>query len=114
MREFRRMSDLQLKPVVHVAASVIHGTGLFASRDIAEGEYIGSFAGPEVSTDGDHVLWVYIAEDDHTTVARCGTNLLRYLNHASPCNASFDGFDLYAVHFIPRNDEITIHYGVEP
>ncbi len=40
-----------------------------------------------------------------------GRNLLRYQNHASPCNAEFDGFDPYARTEISRDDEITIDYG---
>jgi hypothetical protein len=37
--------------------------------------------------------------------------MLRYLNHASPSNAAFDGFDLYALQAIAHDAEITIDYG---
>lgn len=106
----RRLSDAQLGEVVHVADSAIHGKGLFAARDFVAGEYIGTFAGPPARRDGAHVLWVYASADDAAPVGRHGRNLLRFLNHASPCNAEFDGFDLYASRAIAVGDEITIDY----
>jgi len=109
MSDGERLSNGQLKVVVYAATSAIHGTGLFASRDIEEGEYIGTFAGPEARRDGVYVLWVYETED--RAVGRSGRNLLRYVNHASPCNAYFDGFELYASCAIPRDAEVTIDYG---
>ena len=114
MSDDLRVSNRQLKSVVYAATSGIHGTGLFASRDIETGEYIGTFAGPEVRRDGRYVLWVYEDEEGDSAVGRSGRNLLRYLNHASPCNAQFEGFDLYAICFVACDDEITIDYGGEP
>jgi len=111
MSDDERLTNRQLKPVVYAAISAIHGTGLYASRDIDEGEYIGTFAGPEARRDGVYVLWVYETED--RAVGRSGRNLLRYVNHASPCNAYFDGFALYASCAIPRDTEVTIDYGGE-
>jgi hypothetical protein len=104
------LTNRQLKAVVYAADSGIHGTGLFAARDIAGGEYIGTYAGPPASRDGTYVLWVYESGPRQDPVGRSGRNLLRYLNHASPCNAEFDGFDLYASCAICRDDEITIDY----
>lgn len=111
MSDRERLTNRQLKTVVYAASSAIHGTGLFAARDIDDGEYIGTFAGPETRRDGVYVLWVYASED--RVVGRSGRNLLRYVNHASPCNAEFEGFDLYATCVISRDDEITIDYGGE-
>ena len=111
MSESKRLSNRELRSVVYAAQSGIHGTGVFASREIATGEYIGTFAGPEVRRDGVYVLWVYDAEDSDSAVGRSGRNLLRYLNHGLPCNAEFEGFDLYARTTIPRDEEITIDYG---
>ncbi|MCG6965803.1 MAG: SET domain-containing protein-lysine N-methyltransferase [Chromatiaceae bacterium] len=108
-----RLTNLQLKGVVYAAASGIHGQGLFAARDISPGEYIGTFHGPEAQRDGIYVLWVYDADGDAGPIGRSGRNLLRYLNHADPCNAHFDGFDLYALCAIACDQEITIDYGGE-
>jgi len=38
-----RHKNSDLKELVHSADSCIHGTGLFASRDIDSGEYIGTY-----------------------------------------------------------------------
>ena len=92
-------------------AKKMAGLMQMAARDIGDGEYIGTFAGPEARRDGVYVLWVYESED--RAVGRSGRNLLRYVNHASPCNAEFEGFDLYATCVISRDDEITIDYGGE-
>jgi hypothetical protein len=106
----RRTGDADLARLVYVSDSGIHGRGLFAARRIARGEYIGTFSGPPAKRNGSHVLWVY-GEDGESVEGRRGRNLLRFLNHASPCNAAFEGFDLYAVRAIPRDAEITIDYG---
>lgn len=106
----KRLEDGHLKAVVYSSDSAIHGRGLFAACDIAPGEYIGTFHGSETDTDGEHVLWVY-PDEDAEPVGRIGENLLRFINHADPCNAEFDGFDLYALRAIRRDQEITIHYG---
>lgn len=46
MKDARRLTNMQLREIVYVDESGIHGRGVFASRRIAEGEYIGTFAGP--------------------------------------------------------------------
>lgn len=111
MKGHKRVTNIQLEAVVHAATSALHGTGVFASRRIAAGAYIGTFAGPEVRSDGVYVLWVYEPGRADEPTGRSGRNLLRYLNHAEPCNATFDGFDLYASKSIGRDEEITIDYG---
>jgi hypothetical protein len=111
--KLKRTGNRQLRSIVYAAGSDIHGKGIFAARDIEAGEYIGTFAGPEARRDGDYVLWVYATERDRDPVGRSGRNLLRFLNHASPCNAVFDGFDLYAEGTITQDEEITIDYGGE-
>lgn len=111
MKNGRRLTDGQLRGLVHLDDSGIHGRGLFASRRIAAGEYIGTFHGPSARRDGTYVLWVYEEGGDGKAVGRRGRNMLRYLNHAASCNAEFDGFDLYACRAISPGEEITIHYG---
>ena len=110
MKGDRRRTDAQLRGVVHVGDSGIHGTGLFASREIAAGEYIGTFHGPPATRDGMYVLWVFDEDNPEQALGRSGRNLLRYLNHDTPGNATFDGFDLYACRIIGRDQEITIDY----
>jgi hypothetical protein len=106
-----RRTNAQLRGTVYVATSSIHGLGVFAARKLAKDEYIGTFHGPTARRDGMYVLWVYERGGDPDPVGRSGRNMLRYLNHASPSNAAFDGFDLYALQAIAHDAEITIDYG---
>jgi len=106
--ELRRL-DRELREWVYSATSPIHGKGLFARRTIAAGEYIGTYWGPQAKRNGTYVLWVYEQEDAPPT-GRSGRNLLRYLNHAIPGNAEFDGYDLYARIDIKAEQEITFDY----
>ena len=100
---------MSLSDLVYTGPSQIHGTGLFARLRLEEGSFIGTYSGPTVKRDGTYVLWVY--EEDQGAVGRSGRNLLRYLNHAKDCNAEFDGFELYAIKPIEKDEEITFDYG---
>lgn len=107
-----RYKNSELKELVYAAPSTIHGTGLFANRTIAEGEYIGTYWGPEAKRNGMYVLWVYEG-DGASAVGRSGRNLLRFLNHSENCNSAFYEFDLYATKRINKGREITFDYGEE-
>ena len=111
MSDKKRVKDKQLDRWVFAAESTIHGTGLFANRTIREGEYIGTYWGPQTDNNGMYVLWVYEdEEDENSAIGRDGRNLLRYLNHSAPGNTEFDGFDLYARMSINAGDELTFDY----
>ena len=99
---------IRLRDRVYKDGSPIHGIGCFARIDFARGDHIGTYQGPEAKRDGTYVLWLY--EDGEPVQARSGRNLLRYLNHAEPGNAEFDGFDLYARQAIAAGEEITFDY----
>ena len=102
----------KLEKFFYVKKSAIHGKGLYARKTIRKGEYMGTYHGPEVTENGMHVLWV--EEEDGSTTARDGKNLLRYLNHSAKPLAEFEGFDLYARRKISKHTEITIDYGEDP
>ncbi len=100
---------MELKKMVYVAPSPIHGRGLFARRPIGRGTHIGTYEGPLAKRNGKYVLW--IQDDDGSVLeGRRGMNLLRYLNHAVKPNAEFDGYDLYAIRRIRSGEEITFNY----
>ncbi|MCW8881295.1 MAG: SET domain-containing protein [Sedimenticola sp.] len=105
-----RTKNSELKTVVYTAPSPVHGTGVFARKSIVAGDYIGTYHGPVAKRNGTYVLWVFESDDESSAVGRSGKNLLRYLNHAIPGNAEFDGFDLYAKEPIHRGEEITFNY----
>ena len=109
MSEDLRCRNGDLKDWVYVNASPIHGKGVFARKAIDAGDYIGTYWGPQAKRNGTYVLWVY-EEDDAEPVGRSGRNLLRFLNHAVPGNAEFDGYDLYARTSIAPHEEITFDY----
>lgn len=98
----------ELKKIVYVAPSPIHGKGLYARQTIRKGTFIGTYQGPQAKRNGSHVLWVYA--EGEAPVGRRGMNMLRYLNHSDKPHAEFDGFDLYAVRTIAPDEEITINY----
>ena len=100
----------RLRDLVCKAPSPIHGYGLFAKVRIEADQYIGSYKGPQAKRDGTYVLWVYEDGEDEPVTGRSGRNILRFLNHAMPGNAEFDGFDLYARVKIHADEEITFDY----
>jgi hypothetical protein len=106
----KKIKNSQLKEYVYSSPSALHGTGLFARQTIKKGDYIGTYHGPKAKRNGTYVLWVYDHDDEERAIGRSGKNLLRYLNHATPGNAEFDEFDLYARTKIKAGEEITFDY----
>ena len=102
----------ELETLFFVENSLIHGRGLYARVKIEEGDYMGTYFGPDALENGSHVLWV--EHEAGKWEGRNGKNLLRYLNHCQDPHAEFDGFDLYALRDIPEGEEVTINYGEEP
>jgi uncharacterized protein len=92
-----------------VAASPIHGKGLFAARNIAHGRHLGRYEGEETREDGTYVLWV--EQDDGDWLGYDGNNELRFLNHSAEPNCEMDGQELYAARDIGEGEELTIDYG---
>ena len=97
-------------PMAYVAQSPIHGRGLFARRNIATEEYIGTYEGRATLKDGMHVLWLWNEESERWEGIN-GANEMRFLNHDSDPNADWWGNDLYAIRPIARDEEITFDYG---
>lgn len=102
-----RAADHRTRRLVYVAASPIHGRGLFARERLPRGVFVGTYLGPWAQRNGSHVLWVADGDD---WIGRRGFNCLRYVNHSPRPNAEFDGFDLYALRAIAPDEEITIDY----
>lgn len=113
MEQQPRLKNRELRRLIYIAPSSIHGTGVFARQGFAKGDYIGTYHGPVAKRNGTYVLWVYEPDDEENAIGRSGQNLLRYLNHKKPGNAEFDGFDLYARVGIAVDEEITFNYEPE-
>ena len=106
------VDNKELATLYYVDDSGIHGKGLYALVSINQGDYMGTYDGPEAYENGSHVLW--IEQDGGKWVGRNGANMLRFLNHCGDPHAEFDGFDLYALKDIYQGEEITINYGDDP
>ncbi len=95
--------------LVYVAPSAIHGLGLFARRPLPRETLIGTYLGRPTRRNGKHVLWVW-DESAERWEGLDGTNEMRFLNHSDAPNAEFDGFDLYSLRKIDKDEEITFDY----
>ena len=94
-----------MQVVTYVAPSAIHGQGLFAGVDIAQGAVIGYLRGRPSSQDGPYVLW--ITEFEGIEV-QCD---LKYINHSDRPNACYyDDLSVVALTAIRRGEEITHNY----
>lgn len=109
----KRKLNRELSDWVLTAPSRIHGTGVFAVRTIRADQYIGTYHGPVAKRNGTYVLWVFDPDEASDCYGISGRNLLRYLNHARPGNARFEGPDLFARCDIREGEEITFDYGDE-
>lgn len=89
----------------YIAASPIHGFGLFAARPIAQGTIIGWLSGIPCTEDGDHVLWLSAERGVEVTCE------LKYINHADQPNACYyDDLSVVALRDIAPGEEITHNY----
>jgi SET domain-containing protein len=89
----------------YIAASGIHGKGLFAAISIRRGAVIGWLSGRPSEHDGPHVLWVGAREGIEVT---CD---FRFIKHADNPNACYyDDLSVVALRDLEPGDEITHNY----
>ncbi len=89
----------------YIAASNIHGMGLFARQTIAAGEVIGWLDGEPCEEDGSYVLWLSEMQGFRVT---CD---LRFINHSPTPNACYyDDLSVVALQTIDAGEEITHNY----
>jgi len=89
----------------YVAASAIHGNGLFANTAIPDGAIIGWLDGKPRSNDGDYILWISKRQGIEVL---CN---LRYINHSDEPNACYyDDLSVVALRDIEPHEEITHNY----
>jgi SET domain-containing protein len=91
----------------YVKESAIHGKGLFARKNIREGEVLGYIKGKPTTEDGPHVLW--LVEKAQGIHVECD---LKYINHNDNPNACYyDDLSVVALRDIEKDEEITHNYG---
>ena len=91
-----------------IRSSPIHGNGVFATRTIQPGQFVGRYLGRRTTEDGPYTLWV---DFEGELRGYDGYSRMRFLNHCGTPNAEFEERDLYALRQIEPGEEITIHYG---
>jgi|MDSW01.1.fsa_nt_gb uncharacterized protein len=102
-----------LRTFLDVGKSPIHGTGLFAKKDIKNGTLLGEFTGRVVQNPRDEMHAVWRADGLYLQAA----NRLKYLNHADDPNAelAFDpeteAVEVYSISDIVAGAEVTVNYG---
>jgi hypothetical protein len=93
--------------IVRASASGEPGAqGVFAARDIAAGERIGTFTGTETATR----TRMSLQFGPETHIEPGELDPLRFLNHACDPNAAFTYRELIARIAIPAGTEITLDY----
>ncbi len=117
-----------------VRNSEIHGSGIFAAKDIPVGtpimEYVGEVIGKEESDrrgldrmehankTGDAAVYIFIINDDFDIDGSYEWNIARLINHScSPnCESAIDEDDriwLSAAEYIPKGAELSFDYGFD-
>ncbi|UCD75379.1 MAG: nucleotidyltransferase family protein [Phycisphaerales bacterium] len=91
--------------------SSIHGIGVFALRELGQGELIARYRGGETTKSGTYDCWH--TGRDGESIRHAITGPLRYLNHSCQPNARLSEFRLIALRPIRSGHEITIDYGTD-
>ena len=112
---------------IQTRRSGVHGKGVFALADLAEGETIIEYVGEVISwrealrrhphdpTDPNHTFYVHI-DDKHVIDGKAGGNSSRWINHACKpnCEADEDGGRVFikALKNIKSGEELFYDYGL--
>jgi SET domain-containing protein len=112
---------------IQTRRSGVHGKGVFALVDIAEGETIIEYVGEVISwpeaqrrhphdpTDPNHTFYFHI-DEDHVIDALFGGNSSRWINHSCDANCEADEHDgrifIKARRNIKAGEELNYDYGL--
>ena len=112
---------------IQVRRSGVHGKGVFALQDIAEGEVIIEYVGEVISWDEaqrrhphdpaqpNHTFYFHV-DEDHVIDANVGGNAARWINHSCAPNCWADEQDgrifITALRDIAAGEELNYDYGL--
>ena len=112
---------------IQTRRSGVHGRGVFAVQDIAEGETLIEYVGEHISwdeaqarhphdpTDPNHTFY-FSLEDGNVIDALYGGNSSRWINHSCDGNCEADEVDgrvyIKALRNIPAGEELNYDYGL--
>jgi uncharacterized protein len=113
---------------IQVRRSGVHGKGVFALRDIAEGERIIEYKGEVISwpealrrhphdPDDPHHTFYFHIDDGHVIDAKYGGNASRWINHSCEPNCTADETDdrrvfIKALRDLKAGEELFYDYGL--
>ncbi len=114
---------MEFEKYIFVSNSVIHGNGLFTSRDIARGTPLMRISGEvingdecqrrEVQENNVYIFW----NGDDCFIDTSFTDKIKYINHKCDYNCDISEIDsqlvLVAARDIASGEELTIDYGYE-
>lgn len=96
------------------------GKGLFARRDIAQGDFIVEYTGRKIPTmvaDTLKTRYLFELDQEWTIDGQTLSNIARYINHSCLPNSEAETHDdhilIHATTDIKAEEEITIDYGEE-
>lgn len=119
---------------IHVEDSGIHGSGVFAAKDIPEGTPIVEYLGELIDKDeaerrglelmenakqtGDAAVYVFIINDDYDIDGNFDWNVARLINHSCDpnCESAIDEDDriwVSALRDIKKGEELGFDYGFD-
>lgn len=112
---------------IQTRRSGVHGKGVFAVQDIAEGETIIEYVGEVISwkaaqdrhphdpKDPNHTFYFHV-DEKHVIDAKYGGNSSRWINHSCDPNCEADEEDgrvfIKALRNIPAGEELNYDYGL--
>lgn len=112
---------------IQTRRSGVHGKGVFAVQDIAEGETIIEYVGEIISwaqaqarhphdpADPNHTFYFHI-DENRVIDAKVGGNSSRWINHSCDANCEADEVDgrifIKALRNIPAGEELNYDYGL--
>jgi SET domain-containing protein len=112
---------------IQTRVSGVHGKGVFAVQDLAEGEVLIEYVGeiinwkealrrhPHDPKDPNHTFYFHI-DEDHVIDAKHGGNSSRWINHSCKPNCEADEQDgrvfIKALRNIPAGEELFYDYGL--
>lgn len=119
-----------MKPYV-IKKSTIHGNGVFAARDIKEGERIIEYLGEKITKEesnrrgleqeekskktGEGAVYIFELDDEYDIDGNFDYNDARFINHACETNCEAENIDgniwIVATCDIKKGEEILYNYG---
>src|SRR5256885_9977960 len=120
---FETTASLAMEPVYQIGTSPIHGLGLFARREISEGQSIVEYSGERISkaesirrcSEGN--AFIFYLDEQFDLDGNVELNPARFLNHSCSANCAVEKVEdrlvVVAQMAIAAGEELTFNYGYD-